>query len=120
MRLTLLFLSALFIAGCNVMLPSGKAPEGRITDNSANTGAALTSDEFENHAATSLCGYILTNGTLVSLHCTDAAAQRVLARITPVTGVYADKHSSRKLSRKNGCFVLLSEDGKILWQYPQQ
>ena len=117
MKHQLLLLPVLLLAGCNVLLPGGNAPEGRITDNTQNHAAA-TKEEFENHAATSLCAHILMGEPIAAVCCTDEQTERILAKITAVTGTASDKNASLRLTKRNNAVVLLSEEGKILWQYP--
>lgn len=107
------------LAGCNVMLPAGNAPEGKITDNSAGM-QSVTAEEFENHAATSLSAYMLSGNILTSLNCTDEASVRVLEKISSVTGTVFNKKSPCRLRRRSSSFVLLSESNEILWQYPSK
>ena len=112
-------------SGCLSILPGGKAPEGRITDNSSGT-STLTVAELENNAATSLAAFLLTypeRRTIIS--CGDAHSEKLLLQISAVTGTTTDKDADLVLefsAAGNKPFFKLYDrkNRKIIWRYPEQ
>ena len=117
-RFVLAIFVAITLCGCNVFLPSGTAPEGRISDNTYGE-KPLSAEELENHAATSLTAYILMDNSVSTLCCTDSASKRLFVKVSSVTGSAQEQSSRFRLSFANNTFVL-TENGKLLWQYPQR
>ncbi len=105
-------------SGCMLFLPDGKAPEGKITDNSPQE--KLSSAELENHAATSLCAFILTSEGIHDICSADEPSERVLKNVSAVTGVRILKYSALRLAKAKERFTLSAGKNQIIWQYPEQ
>ena len=119
MRSILCAAAVILLAGCTG-LPTGKAPEGKITDNQAQTG--LSGKELEHHAATALCAYILSDGNISAVNCADKPSFRVLEEISVVTGTVCQKAAPVTLKHQKTptgeYFILRSSSNKTLWRYP--
>ena len=119
MKRVFLLVPVLFFGGCLAILPDGKAPEGKITDNNPVQTAA-TQEELENLAATSLCAYIMMHDVVSSVNAADLPSTRVLTGISGITGVQNNKYALYRLEFKNGVFRLVSGKNILLWQYPEK
>ena len=119
MKKICLLMPALLLGGCLTILPDGKAPEGKITDNTPAQSAA-TQEELENLAATSLCAYIMMHNSVQTVNAADLPSARVLTSISGITGVQNNKHSLCRLEFKNGVFKLISGKNILHWQYPEK
>ena len=117
-RLLLFCAVPLLFSGCLSILPDGKAPEGRITDNTAQK--TVTPEELENAASTALTAYILLNDTVQTIEPADTASARVLESVSGVTGIKIIRNALYRLEMKNGVFQLRSKSGTPCWQYPEK
>lgn len=107
-------------SGCAWFLPPGEAPEGKITDNSQDN--KLSSEELMHHAATSLCGFLLTTPEITSINCADMISERVLRETSSVTGTVLNRASRYTLSCRNDgkkVYFTIICSGKTLWSYPE-
>ena len=116
--------AVLLFAGCFAILPDGKAPEGRITDNSSGA-EKLTFAELKNNAATSLSCFFLTCRERCRVDFRDTASQELLNNASSVAAVEVKKNAPLVLeldrTGKNFFFKLTdSKNGKVLWSYPEQ
>ena len=107
-------------SGCAWFLPSGEAPEGKITDNSQDN--KLGAEELMHHAVTSLCGFLFTTPEITSINCADMISERVLRETSSVTGTVLNRASRYTLSCRNDgkkVYFTITCSGKILWSYPE-
>ena len=111
--------AAFFLGGCLAILPSGKAPEGRITDNTMQQ-SALTQNELEAQAATSLCAYMMLNTPAMEINAVDQPSARVLKSVAGVIGIQSRTSAVLRLEMKDGVFRLISGKDTLHWQYPEK
>lgn len=119
MKRIFLLMPVLFAGGCQAILPDGKAPEGKITDN-APVQTAVTQEELENLASTSLCAYIMMHNFEQAVNAKDLPSAKVLSSISGITGVKNSRNAILRLEFKNGIFRLFSGKDIQLWQYPEK
>lgn len=112
--------AAFFLGGCLTFLPSGKAPEGKITDNNTIQQGSLSQDELEAQAATSLCAYMMLNSPAMEINAVDQPSARVLKSVAGVIGIQNRTSAVLRLEMKDGVFRLVSGKDTLLWQYPEK
>ena len=66
----------LVLCGCQLFLPAGEPPAGRITDNTPDT--AITGAELKNNAVTLLTAFLLTHPEIRTVNATCVTAEAVL------------------------------------------
>ncbi len=106
----------LILCGCQIFLPAGDPPAGKITDNTQQ--GAVSQQELKNNAVTALTAFLLTHPEIRCVGVSGAEAKDVLKEASSVAGVAAVKSALYNLEYKNGIYKLYNKDKSEIWQYP--
>ena len=107
----------LVLCGCQLFLPAGEPPAGRITDNTPDT--AITGAELKNNAVTLLTAFLLTHPEIRTVNATCVTAEAVLKEASSVSGAAVQKRAVYTLKYDNMVYELYDKDKRLLWQYPE-
>ena len=107
----------LVLCGCQLFLPAGEPPAGRITDNTPDT--AITGEELKNNAVTLLTAFLLTHPEIRSVSAACVTAEAVLKEASSVSGAAVQKRAVYTLKYDNMVYKLYDKDKRLLWQYPE-